>query len=533
MPIETVVAAVREANAETGGSVLELAEAEYMVRSRGYLASLADFAAIPLDVSQTGTPILLGDVANIQLGPEIRRGIAELNGEGEVVGGVIVLRSGTNARATIEAVKAKLDSLRFGLPAGVEIVETYDRSKLIDRAVANLAGKLVEELVVVALVCAAFLWHLRSSLVAVITLPVGILVAFIVMRWQGVNADIMSLGGIAIAMGAMVDAAVVMIENAHKRLERWRHAHGETTAAQRIEIVTDAAVEVGPALFFSLLVITLSFVPVFTLEAQEGRLFAPLAYTKTYAMAAAAALSVTLIPVLMVAFVRGRIADESANPLNRILIAAYRPILDRVLTYPRSTLVLALVVLLSAAWPVARLGSEFMPPLDEGDLLYMPSALPGLSAGKAAEVLQQTDRIIRTFPEVERVFGKMGRADSATDPAPLEMVETTVTLKPKEQWRPGLTTEALIAEMDAALRIPGMGNVWVQPIRNRIDMLATGIKSPVGIKIAGPDLAELERLGAEIEAVVKRVPGTASAFSERVSGGRYIDIVPDRGALAR
>jgi copper/silver efflux system protein len=425
--------------------------------------------------------------------------------------------------------------LKASLPKGVEIVETYDRSALIERAVENLSHKLLEEFLVVALVCVVFLWHLRSALVAIITLPIGILAAFIVMHAQGINANIMSLGGIAIAIGAMVDAAVVMIENAHKKLEHWRHDHAGADPAgdERLKLMAEAAAEVGPALFFSLLIITLSFVPVFTLEAQEGRLFAPLAYTKTYAMAAAAGLSVTLIPVLMVAFIRGKIVDETANPLNRVLIALYRPVINKVLAFPKATLVIAVVAALATIWPATRLGSEFMPPLDEGDLLYMPTALPGLAVGKGAQILQQTDRILKTFPEVQRVFGKIGRAESATDPAPLEMVETTVMLKPKSEWRAGMTTEKLIEEMDAALKLPGMGNVWVQPIRNRIDMLATGIKSPVGIKIAGPDLNVIQRIGNEIETVVKQVPGTASAFSERVSGGRYIEVVPDRVAAAR
>ncbi|SEQ17577.1 Cu(I)/Ag(I) efflux system membrane protein CusA/SilA [Solimonas aquatica] len=535
LSLDTVMAAVQAANGEAGGSVLELAEAEYMVRARGYLKSLDDFRVTPVGLGDNGTPILLRDVATVQIGPETRRGIAELDGEGEVVGGVIVLRSGANARSTIDAVKTKLAILKASLPEGVEIVETYDRSALIDRAVDNLSHKLLEEFLVVAVVCALFLWHLRSALVAIITLPIGILSAFIVMHTQGINANIMSLGGIAIAIGAMVDAAVVMIENAHKKLEAYRHtnAGSDPKGTTRLRLMAEAAAEVGPALFFSLLIITLSFVPVFTLEAQEGRLFAPLAYTKTYAMAAAAGLSVTLIPVLMVAFIRGRIVDETVNPLNRMLIALYRPLIDKVLTFPKATLALAVAMALATAWPAMRLGSEFMPPLDEGDLLYMPTALPGLAVGKAAEVLQQTDRILKTFPEVERVFGKIGRAESATDPAPLEMVETTVRLKPKSQWRDGMTTERLIADMDAALKIPGMGNVWVQPIRNRIDMLATGIKSPVGIKIAGPDLNVIQRIGNEIEAVVKRVPGTVSAFSERVSGGRYIEVVPDRIAAAR
>jgi Cu(I)/Ag(I) efflux system membrane protein CusA/SilA len=533
--LETVMNAVRQANSETGGSVIEMAEAEYMIRSAGYLKSLEDFRRVPVGLGQEGTPILLRDVAWVQVGPEIRRGIAELDGEGEVVGGVIVMRSGQNAMATIQAVKDKLAKLKSGLPPGVEVVETYDRSALIQRSVDNLSGKLIEELIVVAIVCAAFLFHLRSALVAIVTLPLGILVAFIVMRSQGINANIMSLGGIAIAIGAMVDAAVVMVENAHKKLEGFRHAHAgqEPHGREHLELISQAAVEVGPALFFSLLIITLSFIPVFTLQAQEGRLFSPLAYTKTYAMAAAAALSVTLIPVLMAYFIRGRIADEAANPVNRALIAAYRPLLRRALARPRTTLVIGGALLLLTAWPVLKLGSEFMPPLDEGDLLYMPTALPGLSAAKAAELLQQTDRIIRRFPEVERVLGKMGRAETATDPAPLEMMETTIRLKPREQWRDGLTTELLIDELDAALQIPGLGNVWVQPIRNRIDMLATGIKSPVGIKIAGPDLREIERIGTQIEQAIRTVPGTSSAFSERVSAGRYVEVQPDRLAIAR
>ena len=535
LPVETVMKAVQDANGETGGSVLELAEAEYMVRARGYLKTLDDFRSIPVGLGDNGTPILLRDVAIIQLGPETRRGIAELDGEGEVVGGVIVLRSGTNAASTIAAVKAKLETLKASLPKGVEIVETYDRSALINRAVDNLTTKLIEEFIVVAVVCVLFLFHLRSALVAILTLPLGILIAFTVMKAQGINANIMSLGGIAIAIGAMVDAAVVMIENAHKKLEHFKHEHGEREpeGAGRLKLIADAAAEVGPALFFSLLIITLSFVPVFTLQAQEGRLFAPLAYTKTYAMAAAAGLSVTLIPVLMFWFIRGKIQDEQKNPLNRFLIAIYRPGIHAVLRHPRMTLVVAVIALGLSVWPAMKLGSEFMPPLDEGDLLYMPTALPGLAVGKGAEILQQTDRILKTFPEVHLVFGKIGRAETATDPAPLEMIETTVQLKPKSEWRAGLTTEKLIEEMDAALKIPGMGNVWVNPIRNRIDMLATGIKSPVGIKIAGPDLAVIERLGAEVERAVKGIPGTSSAFSERVSGGRYIDIEPDRIAAAR
>lgn len=535
LSLDAVMDAVRKANNETGGSVIELAEAEYMVRARGYLRTLADFRVIPVGLGDNGTPILLRDIATVQIGPETRRGIAELNGEGEVVGGVIVLRSGQNARSTIAAVKAKLAVLKASLPAGVEIVETYDRSSLIERAIDNLSHKLIEEILVVAIVCGLFLWHLRSALVAILTLPIGILAAFGVMHVQGINANIMSLGGIAIAIGAMVDAAIVMIENAHKRQEQWRlHHDGKLPDwSEHLAITAAAAAEVGPALFFSLLIITLSFVPIFSLEAQEGRLFGPLAYTKTYAMAAAAGLAVTLIPVLMVSFVRGHLPAEEANPLNRLLIALYRPVIGKVLRHPRATIGIALLALLATVWPATHLGSEFMPPLDEGDILYMPTALPGLAIGKGAQILQQTDRIIKTFPEVSRVFGKMGRAESATDPAPLEMLETTIMLKPKAEWRAGLTTEKLIEEMDAALKLPGMGNVWVRPIRNRIDMLATGIKSPLGIKIAGPDLGVIQDIGNKIEAVLKQIPGTASAFSERVSGGRYIEIWPDRLAAAR
>ena len=535
LTVDQVAQAIRDANGEAGGSVLELAEAEYMVRARGYLQELQDFREITVHTSADGTPVLLRDIAHVAHGPELRRGIAELDGEGEVVGGIIVLRSGANALSTIDAVKQRLQELQSGLPQGVEIVPTYDRSKLIERAVRHLGVKLVEEFIVVALICALFLMHLRSSLVAIITLPIGILAAFIVMRLQGVNANIMSLGGIAIAIGAMVDAAVVMIENAHKVLERWRAEHHgrEPDAATRRQLIADAAVEVGPALFFSLLIITLSFVPVFTLQAQEGRLFSPLAFTKTYAMAAAAGLSVTLIPVLMAAFIRGRIPNEEASPLNRVLVRGYRPLIQGVLKRPVLTVLVAALVLVLSLWPARQLGTEFMPPMDEGDLLYMPTALPGLSPGKAAEILQQTDRIIAQFPEVQRVFGKIGRAQTATDPAPLTMIETTIQLKPREQWREGLSTDDLIAELDAALKIPGMGNVWVQPIRNRIDMLATGIKSPVGIKVAGPDLEGIARIAQEIETLVADIPGTTSAFAERVGGGRYVEITPDRLAAGR
>ncbi|MFL6648545.1 MAG: efflux RND transporter permease subunit, partial [Sulfurifustaceae bacterium] len=474
IPHNKVIQAVRMANQESGGAVLELSEAEYMVRASGYLKSIDDFRAIPVGLA-AGVPITLGDVANVQFGPEMRRGIAELNGEGEVAGGIVILRSGKNARATIASVKAKLAELKQSLPPGVEIVTTYDRSQLIDRAVENLAHKLIEEFIVVALVCAVFLWHMRSALVAIIALPLGVLVAFTVMRYQGINANIMSLGGVAIAIGAMVDAAVVMIENAHKKLEAWHRAHpGRVLGSEtRWRVLTDAAVEVGPALFFSLLIITLSFIPVFTLEAQEGRLFGPLAFTKTYAMAAAAGLSVTLIPVLMGYWIRGRIPDERRNPLNRWLIAAYRPLLDAALRRPKLTLLLAAVVFSTSLWPLLRLGGEFMPPLDEGDVLYMPSALPGISAQKASELLQLTDRMIRTVPEVATVFGKAGRAETATDPAPLEMFETTVQFKPRDQWRPGMTPEKLVEELDRKTKVPGLANIWIPPIRNRIDMLAT------------------------------------------------------------
>ncbi|NML16958.1 efflux RND transporter permease subunit [Azohydromonas caseinilytica] len=531
-------AQVREAltagNQESGGSVLELAEAEYMVRASGYLKTLDDFRAIPLD-ARGGVPVRLADVATLQVGPEMRRGIAELDGEGEVTGGIVVLRSGRNAQETIHAVKAKLAELQKSLPQGVEVVTTYDRGALIERAIDNLKGKLIEEFIVVALVCAVFLWHLRSALVAIIALPLGIMAAFLVMRWQGINANIMSLGGIAIAIGAMVDAAVVMIENAHKKLEAWQHAHPgqELKGNERWDVITRAAEEVGPALFFSLLIITLSFIPVFTLEAQEGRLFGPLAYTKTYAMAAAAGLSVTLIPVLMGLWIRGRIPDEQKNPITRVLIAVYRPALEWVLHRPRTTLVLAAVVFASTLWPLSRLGGEFLPRLDEGDLLYMPSALPGLSAQKATELLQVTNRMIRTVPEVERVFGKAGRAETATDPAPLEMFETTVKLKPREQWRAGMTPEQLIEELDAAVKVPGLANIWIPPIRNRLDMLATGIKSPIGVKVTGADLATIDRVALEVERVAKGVPGVSSALAERLTGGRYIDVQIDRAAAAR
>lgn len=533
IPLSKVVSAIQSANQETGGAVVETAEAEYMVRAHGYLETLDDFRNIPLMVSNSGTPVLLSDVARIQIGPELRRGVAELNGEGEVTGGVIVMRAGQNALEAIDAVKAKLITLKKSLPEGVEIVTTYDRSQLIKRAVDNLTHKLIEEFIVVALVCALFLWHFRSALVAIVALPIGVLVSFIVMYYQGVNANIMSLGGIAIAIGAMVDAAIVMIENAHRQLENYKNAHGEPSNSERIKVIIDAASEVGPALFFSLLIITLSFIPVFTLEAQEGKLFAPLAFTKTYAMAAAAGLSVTLIPVLMTIFIRGYIRPEHNNPLNRGLIGIYKPLLSKVLHFPKTTLAVAFILVLITLYPLSKLGTEFMPPLDEGDLLYMPTALPGLSVSKASEILQLSDRLIKTVPEVKTVFGKSGRAETATDPAPLEMLETTIQFKPREEWREGMTPEKLVEELDARLKIPGMANVWVQPIRNRIDMLSTGIKSPVGIKIGGADLATLEKLGEEVERLMKKVPGASSVIAERVTGGRYIDIKIDRLKIAR
>jgi Cu(I)/Ag(I) efflux system membrane protein CusA/SilA len=530
-----VVAALKGANQETGGSVLELGEAEYMVRASGYLKTLDDFRAVPLKVAGAGVPVTLGDVATVQVGPEMRRGVAELNGDGEVAGGVVILRSGKNARNAIVAVKAKLAELKKSLPPGVDIVTTYDRSQLIDRAVENLRGKLIEEFIVVALVCGIFLWHVRSALVAILTLPLGVLAALLIMRLQGVNANIMSLGGIAIAIGAMVDAAIVMIENAHKAIERWTHENpGETLAGEtRWHVITEAAVEVGPALFFSLVIITLSFVPVFSLQAQEGRLFAPLALTKTYAMGSAAILSVTLVPVLMGWLIRGRIPAEQDNVVNRGLTRAYRPALDWVMRRPKLTLVIAACMLATTAWPLSQLGGEFIPAMDEGDLLYMPSALPGISIDKASALLQQTDRLIKTVPEVATVFGKAGRAETATDPAPLEMFETTIQFRPRDQWRAGMTPTRLVDELDRTVRVPGLTNVWVPPIRNRIDMLATGIKSPIGVKVSGADLGELDRIAGDVERVARTVPGVSSALAERLTGGRYVDVDIDRTAAAR
>ncbi len=535
IPHGKVIDAAQKANQETGGSVLELGEAEYMVRASGYLASLDDFRKIPLLTTEAGVSVRLGDVARIQIGPEMRRGIAELDGEGEVAGGIIVMRSGKNALETINAVKAKLHSLESSLPPGVEIVPTYDRSSLIKRAIDNLKEKLIEEFIVVALVCLVFLFHLRSAFVAIVSLPLGVLMAFIVMYYQGVNANIMSLGGIAIAIGAMVDAAVVMIENAHKHIEAWHVANpGQKLEGEaRWQVVGEAAAQVGPALFFSLLIITLSFIPVFTLEAQEGRLFSPLAYTKTYAMAVAAGLAVTLVPVLMGYLIRGGIPEERRNPLSRVLIALYRPLLDGVLRFPKLTLIAALLVAAATLWPASQIGGEFMPPLDEGDLLYMPSALPGISAGKVSQLLQQTDRLIKTVPEVATVFAKAGRAETATDPAPLEMFETTIQFKPRDQWRTGMTPDRLVEELDRVVKVPGLTNIWVPPIRNRIDMLATGIKSPVGIKVAGMNLHEIDRIAADIERVVKPIAGVTSAFAERLTGGRYIDVQINRDRAAR
>ncbi|MGJ3435956.1 efflux RND transporter permease subunit [Serratia sp. Je.1.23.a] len=531
---QQVVSAIQDANQEGGGALLEMGEAEYMVRTSGYLKKLSDFANVVIAV-RDGVPILLSQVATLREGPEIRRGVAELNGEGEVAGGIVVMRYGKNALETINALKVKLQEVQQTLPPGVEIVTVYDRSQLIEHAIETLSHKLLEEFIVVALVCTLFLFHFRSALVAMITLPLGILGAFVVMHYQGVNANIMSLGGIAIAIGAMVDAAIVMIENMHKVLEQWRQRHPgqQPTSTDYWRISEQAAVEVGPALFCSLLIITLSFIPVFTLQAQEGRMFSPLAYTKTYAMAVAAGLGITLVPVLMGYFIRGRIPDEHANPINRWLIRLYQPVLASVLARPKTTLGISCLLLLLTAYPLSRLGSEFMPQLDEGDLLYMPSSLPGMSAREASRLLQLTDRLIKTVPEVATVFGKAGRAESATDPAPLTMLETTIRFKPRDQWRPGMTMDKLVAELDAVVKVPGIANVWVPPIRNRLDMLATGIKSPVGIKVNGNNMADIERISGQIEQVVKQVPGVTSALAERITGGRYVDIDIDRQRAAR
>ncbi|MEZ9367309.1 efflux RND transporter permease subunit [Shewanella sp. 10N.286.51.B2] len=531
----TVKNALASSNSSVGGSVIEMAEAEYMITSSGYRQNIEDFAEIPLGVlSDAGTPVLMKDVAQLRTGPTARRGIAELDGKGEVVGGIVVMRYGENALETINNVKQKIKQIESGLPEGVELVITYDRSELILNSVDNLMHKVMEEMLVVGLVCLLFLLHARSTLVAIITLPLSILSSFIIMHFMGVNANIMSLGGIAIAIGAVVDAAIVMVENAHKHLERYRAEHGKPPEGEaHWQLIKEASVEVGPALFFSLLIITLSFIPVFALEAQEGRLFHPLAFTKTFAMASSAILAITLIPVLMGYFVRGNIPDERKNPISRFLIAIYQPLLKLVLKFPKFTILLALVILASAYYPMTKMGSEFMPELAEGDLLYMPTTLPSVSAGKAAEILQQTDRLIKTVPEVKRVFGKVGRAMTATDPAPLTMLETTIMLKPHAQWREGVTLESIIAELQRTVKVPGMTNAWVQPIKTRIDMLSTGVRTPVGIKISGSDVAELEKIGAEIEAVMSQVPGTTSAFAQRSSGGRYIDIEPKLKNAAR
>ena len=528
IPLAHIQNAIQRGNQEVGASVVEMAEAEYMVRASGYIDGVSDLESIPLGVDENGTPLLLKDVADVGVGPQMRRGIAELNGEGEAVGGIVVMRFGENAQKTIDGVKQKLEELKSGLPEGVDIVTVYDRSGLISDAVESLWKSLIEELAIVAFICVIFLFHVRSSLVAVISLPLGILTAFIVMYWQGINANIMSLGGIAIAIGAMLDGAIVMIENMHKHMEKT-----PLTAENRWRVVSASASEVGPALFFSLLIITVSFMPVFTLEAQEGRMFSPLAFTKTYAMAASAALAVTVIPVLMGYFIRGKVTPEGKNPLNRLLIAGYKPLLKGILKYPKTAVVGALVILAVGVWPIDKIGSEFIPDLDEGDLMYMPTTYPGLSIGKARELLQQTDKLIKTVPEVKTVFGKIGRADTATDPAPLTMIETFIQLKPKDQWRDGMTTEKLKKELDALVKFPGLTNAWVYPIKTRIDMLSTGIKTPVGIKVAGADLNEIQTIGQQLEAILDDVDGTASVYSERVAGGRYVKVDIEREQAAR
>ena len=526
--------AIEKSNQEVGGSVIELSEAEYMIHSKGYLQTIEDIEKIPVKLSENGLPILVRDLTKVQLGPEMRRVVADLDGEGEITGGIVVMRYGENALTTIKAIKKKINALKQGLPEGVEIIETYDRSTLIENAVDNLSIKLLEEFIVVALVCFIFLFHLRSAFVAIVTLPIGILMAFIIMRWQGVNANIMSLGGIAIAIGAMIDAAIVMIENTHKHIEKWQRDNPAKaiTTKENWQLVANAAVEVGPALFFSLMIITLSFLPVFTLEAQEGRLFSPLAFTKTYAMAMAAALAITLIPVMMGYFIRGKIPAEKNNPVSRKLIALYQPLLEKVLQFPKQTLLIAVLLLISIAYPVSQSGKEFMPPMNEGDIMYMPTTLPGISIGKAQQLLQQTDRLIKTVPEVKQVFGKMGRADTATDPAPLTMIETIIQLKHQQQWREGMTLEKIIDELDQTVNLPGLTNAWLMPIKTRIDMLATGIKTPVGVKISGASLEVIDRIGRRLEKILQTLPGTRSAYSERVTGGRYIQVKPDREKAA-
>jgi Cu(I)/Ag(I) efflux system membrane protein CusA/SilA len=526
VPLMKVSQVIRDSNRDVGGRVIEMAEAEYMVRGRGYLRGKSDIEDLVVK-AEKGTPVLVRDVARVELGPDERRGIAELDGEGEMVQGIVVARFGQNALDVIHNVKAKIEEIRSGLPEGVTLRTVYDRSDLIHRAIETLKVTLFEESLIVAVVCVVFLLHVRSALVAIVMLPIGVLIAFLCMRALGINSNIMSLGGIAIAIGAMIDAAIVMIENAHKHLERMKP--GES----RAQAMIDACKEVGPALFFSLLIITVSFLPVFTLEAEEGRMFAPLAFTKTFAMAGAALLSVTLVPVLMGLFIRGRILPEARNPVNRVLIALYRPVIAWVLRWKKTTILASAVVLGLTAIPAARLGTEFMPTLNEGTILYMPASLPAMSVTKAGELLQIQDRILKSFPEVASVAGKAGRALTATDPAPLEMFETVVNLKPESEWRPGMTMDKLVAEMDKAMQFPGVSNAWTMPIRARIDMLATGIRTPIGIKVFGKDLGEMERIARDIEAVVKTVPGTTSAYAERLTGGYYLDIEPDRAALAR
>lgn len=528
LTLKQVNSAIQSGNQETGASVIEVAEAEHMVRTSGYLTGIEDLKALPLKVTAKGTPLLLGDIADVNLGPQMRRGISELNGEGEAVGCVIVMRFGENASEVISDVKVKLEELQRSLPDGVEIVATYDRSTLIDSAVENLWQKLAEEFLVVAIVCALFLFHIRSSLVIALSLPVGILSAFIVMHWQGINANIMSLGGIAIAIGAMVDGAIVMIENVHKHIERT-----PLNDNNRWQVIGKAAEEVGAPLFFSLLIITLSFVPVFALEGQEGKMFSPLAFTKTYAMAASAGLAITLVPVLMGYFIRGKVLPEHKNPINKGLVGLYRPLLNLSLRFPKTIIVVAVALMASAYYPTSKLGSEFIPPLDEGDLMYMPTTYPGISIGKARELLQQTNKLIKTIPEVETVWGKIGRAETATDPAPLTMIETVIQFKPKDTWRDGVTSKSLRDELNSLIQFPGLTNAWVMPIKTRIDMLATGIKTPIGIKIAGPDLKVIEKIGADIEPILNELPGTASVYAERVAGGRYVTIDIDRRSAAR
>ncbi|HLB43213.1 MAG TPA: efflux RND transporter permease subunit [Gammaproteobacteria bacterium] len=528
LTLDQVKLAIQKGNREAGGSAIEMGEAEYMVRAKGYMKSIQDIEQVPVGLGKNGVPILLKDIADVQLGPQMRRGVTELNGQGEVVGGVIVMRYGQNAMQTIAAVKEKLLQLKLSLPKGVEIITTYDRSTLIKSAIDTLKDKLIEEFILVSLICIAFLFHFRSSLVIIISLPIGILIALIIMHAQGINANIMSLGGIAIAIGAMVDAAIVMIENVHKHLEQ-----NHNNSKDHWDVIKQASLEVGPPLFFSLLIITFSFLPVFSLQAQEGRLFTPLAYTKTYAMAAAAILSITLVPVLMGYLMRGKIKPEQENPLNRVLLNAYKPVIHAILKAPKKVLIIALVLVLIGFFPASRLGGEFMPELDEGDLLYMPTTFPGISIGKAQQILQQTDKLISTVPEVKTVFGKIGRAETATDPAPLSMVETTIQFKPKSEWRSGMNIEKLRAELASRVNLPGLSNAWVMPIRTRIDMLATGIKTPVGVKIAGADLSVIQSLGQQVETVLKQVPGTASVFAERVAGSRYVTIDIDRLKAAR